>query len=708
FDNDYLMGTVEAGPSDGWGLNLRSDTALQPTQWGDGASFSQLNSTKTIGNNNDFILIVSHDHDTNTSRIWGNDYAVVEEAQTYVTATNEADGNFSIGGLSNFAMYVGRMYGFMGLPEFCDNAKARSIIDYYEALHSRPYTRLNALFTGQSNHENLFTQGSGAGIAQFETTAATHYPLGATTINGALGGAAVHYDAITSYGAFLNATNDGKGTVYTDTLEAAVTASGISNINIDWVSVMIGETDALSIDDETITEAEHKAAMNTFIDLLEADFPNSKILLVPLMVSLNSNASDGWGAARRAQFEIVNERSNVYEAPAMYDLPNSDNLHLTDAGYETMGERLANVMAAYDGLTTLTGRLGPRVVSAEFDTDTDYLDITIEHDGGTDFGTPLEYIGHYANINDTVIFNDLTAPIRVSSTVYRVNFAADTFDDDDEVTVYWPWATLKTRDSAKVLIDNATDPLPLRPTFDTITAQKKTFDIVSENLVLYGDPTSEENYIVSGTDISEVKDLSNGANTLEPIDAALPDISTLNSVGVILFTTSGLEAPTNVFEDGANEMFFVADPSSGSTQVLFDTVHSSGTKRFHIDFASFFAGMTFIETITVYYDDGSSAFSGAHSQIASASSQQYVCHLRIKSDGDFEMSLNGGDYETLFSAGGAFSAPDGVFTLGRRLSTSVNGYNGRLGKLAIYTGNMNQGEADTVIAKFADDYGISI
>ena len=466
-DNDWLCGTVpKTGGSDGFGIKWQGDTDLQFSQFTGGATVNTVPSQAKLENNKTFLLIVSFDVNTNTYRIWETSQNTIASTTSWNANTNNADGIFTLGGLISGGEFQGNLYGFMAIPDFIDVNGARSIIDYYNKIHPRTYVpdTLNALFVGQSNMEKLFTDYSGAGATQFETTALTHYAA-VNAINGSKGAAAVHYDAAGTAGAYLNTTNNGKGEVYNNNLEPAVTASNIDKENFDVVYLMIGETDSVAVHNNTIGEADHKSAYLTLANLLKTDFPNARIIPVPLMADTNGNEFFGWGKVRRAQFEVLQENAFLNDCPAMYDLSFADDLHLDQSGYETMATRLANVTAAYDGKIAMDGQLGARATAATYDVSGQYIDVTIDHDDGTDF-TNSEFRGQAIDVNGTIIAGSSNGTSRIDATTYRVSFPTNSFQSGDAVKVMWPWGTLKNYNRASILIDNAAISLPIRPIFN--------------------------------------------------------------------------------------------------------------------------------------------------------------------------------------------------------------------------------------------------
>lgn len=328
---------------------------------------------------------------------------------------------------------------------------------------------LNALFVGQSNADKLFTAYSGAGDTAFKNEAGGYYDT-VNTINGATSGTAAKQEADGGSGYWWLDVG-GKGNAYT-TMESAVTASGIASSAINAIFWVQGERDASVLDaidlqtSASYTEAEFKAATLAVLTQMKSDFPNAKIILVPLGADTNGNEHVGWTYARRAHYELWNENSWICEGPAHYDLSLFDDLHHDQTGYETMGERLARRIAALHGKRTSVGTLGAEIISVSFAGGTNDMLVNIQHDAGTDI-TGTDKRGW--NCIDDGTQTGVTSVARSDATTIDVQ-QGSVLVAGSVIQLLWPFGTMKSTVPSGVITDNATNAMPIRPYYSGTAA----------------------------------------------------------------------------------------------------------------------------------------------------------------------------------------------------------------------------------------------
>lgn len=109
-----------------------------------GAASSLVDSTATLSNGTDYIVISSHSHSGNTTRFWISSTTAESKAHTYSTITNDAAYSLKIAsnglGTQQFLPNGSRMYSFAMGNEYLDNTKAAAIIAHLESRHGRDYT----------------------------------------------------------------------------------------------------------------------------------------------------------------------------------------------------------------------------------------------------------------------------------------------------------------------------------------------------------------------------------------------------------------------------------------------------------------------------------------------------------------------------------------------------------------------------------------
>lgn len=310
---------------------------------------------------------------------------------------------------------------------------------------------LNVLFVGQSNISKMFEQYNSAGSIAFANEARKYFQT-VVPIKGAKDGAAVHYDANRGPGSYLNATNDDKGIVYTNRLETNFASSGVAAEDIHAVVIGIGEADMAGIKNGHITEAEHKAAMNTFIDILKTDFPNALMIIIPRGVATDSNDFQSYGEVKRAQWEIAQERTDVIFGPSMIDLPvQADGYHLDQTGLEIQGERAAKLIAYLLGKKDISGIYGPRMTGIRIDQAQNYVYVDIAHADGTDL-TISAKDGFICDINGTA-----KSPLFVTrddATTIRMRHKSIPAQPGQTIKILWDWGTLQNYDRTTILLDN--------------------------------------------------------------------------------------------------------------------------------------------------------------------------------------------------------------------------------------------------------------
>lgn len=123
------------------GVFLNASNVLNLFQRGDTAS---ANTTlgSAVSSGTDYVIIVSHDSATNTTRYWINTATASSTSQTYNATTTNA-GAFTIGAESDGGAAIlnnARVYAVSMGNAYLDNTGAAAIFAEYEARHGRDYT----------------------------------------------------------------------------------------------------------------------------------------------------------------------------------------------------------------------------------------------------------------------------------------------------------------------------------------------------------------------------------------------------------------------------------------------------------------------------------------------------------------------------------------------------------------------------------------
>lgn len=325
---------------------------------------------------------------------------------------------------------------------------------------------LNILLVGQSTLNDITTDFSGNAAAALEAEALSLGYSEVNIVNGCKDAAAVCFGAAGAAGAYLASGDATKGTVYTTDLEGAMAASGLADTDITFVVSLIGNTDAEAIQSSTITEAQHKTGHLNLHNLLASQFTNARIISAPIIADETTSSATGWLSMRIAQWENRNENAIFEECFSSFDTTFTDNAHWDEAGATLFAERLARLCAAYDGLTSISGKLGPSISAVYFNVTSQRLEYEIAHDAGTDFTVGPSHRGYNCLVNGVVKNPSANGAARLNATRFRAAFPASTFAHGNTVTAYYPYGAYSNRVEAQVLIDNASDPMCLRESFE--------------------------------------------------------------------------------------------------------------------------------------------------------------------------------------------------------------------------------------------------
>lgn len=320
---------------------------------------------------------------------------------------------------------------------------------------------------GQSNIENWFTDGTGTPNGKCSVHAPGGWVKQSTTGTGAIGfgnklsNALGHVVGLLDYsvggsGLVSGVTSpywgDSTGSYYTN-FTAAVTAVGGGLEFILWAQ---GEQDAF-VGSPTATEANYTSTLNSLVAQCRTDINNdSDQTNLPFIISQLGRATNGatdanTQAIKDALFTVATTTADCYLGATTHDIPLSDSVHFTTAGYTTHGERMAQAVLDITG--DVTFHRGPAIASATL-VDSTTIDVTLTHVGGTDF-TPTTSITGFEVFDDATPVTISTA-VRQSATVIRLGLAAAITGTATARYMYGVNPTI-----TGVVLDNSTESLPL-------------------------------------------------------------------------------------------------------------------------------------------------------------------------------------------------------------------------------------------------------
>jgi hypothetical protein len=177
--------------------------------------------------------------------------------------------------------------------------------------------------------------------------------------------------------------------------------SGVSAVggSVEFIVWMQGEADAAR---GTVTEDEYRNSLENFIThQVRGDIGNgSSQKNLPFLIIMMSKRPGGKNgphqAIRNAQKSVAATIADCYLAATTLDLKNQGRQHLAPIAYTTLGRRVAQTVLFI--LDKETYYRGPSVKAVTL-VDSQTIDVTIQHRGGTDF-TPDSGITGWEVLND--------------------------------------------------------------------------------------------------------------------------------------------------------------------------------------------------------------------------------------------------------------------------------------------------------------------
>lgn len=415
--------------------------------------------------------------------------------------------------------------------------------------------------TGQSLQTQLFTQFSGAGEDAYEAAAGVNgrfvdivnAATGATHLTKASNDAAMDTDKY-----WWNESTGAPGPIYTAAKSALETAFAAGEYTIiDWRQ---GTSDADQWSAASLTKTIYKGALQALFAQIKADFPSASISC-GIIHRHEARDDAAWQAIREANWETIDELSYVYFGHEIYDLDLTDNVHLTEAGNEAYGARMARRHLALTGNGSAAGTLGPRITAASLETDK--ITLTIAHDAGTDLTVPS--VPGLMRLDDDGTLRTPSAIAKTDAATITVTLA------DGEAPVKGSVLSLKpfygsqdalAQTSPTVIVDNASNAMPLHsePIVPTNDDPVQALD----NIVHYWDARGSANNLATNA-VIDITALAGSVTAMDDLGTAAnrPDYD-----ATAFSNAGGISVPDNstrlhyaaAFTPGATHTFgFVLD-----------------------------------------------------------------------------------------------------------------------------------------------------
>lgn len=496
------------------------------------------------------------------------------------------------GGLKKTVSYSGNPTGLdiLNFAANAANAGARNltIYDAYWGNSSKTLAELQqylfhpndilAAGGGQSLLGGLFdSQDSGAETGKQNFRTAIHSGLvdGETVVfaNGSTGGSAA-------------AKTTDPSTFWWD-VEGGVEGQMLTNFKLDMASsglipnVLIwsqGESDSLKIPSLT-TKAQYKSALLSIFTDIRSTYGAMPVIIQGIGRHLGLGDTGGVLAVRDVQLDLASEYDWIHYGPDSYDVSLFDNVHLSDAGYATMGTRLGNKVLDVFGYTVASAD-GPTVASASRSTTAVTVELT--HDSGTDFTPTTAIEGFRFFHSDDEDERDqteisITGAVRTDADTITLTLASEPTKNYE--TLWYIYDSESSLTVANTVVDNASLPTPLK----AARIEFPPFTPLALLPEMYVDSVGASNFVLNGVDISQWTDLSgNGNHLLQATSSAQPFYNTvtdevefdgvLNRMATAAFS-SPLSQPNTVFAvynfvDTASEHTVYDGIVSGSRHLL--------------------------------------------------------------------------------------------------------------------------------------------
>lgn len=247
-----------------------------------------------------------------------------------------------------------------------------------------------------------------------------------------------------------------RSTLYSSQLSALTSNADTS----DCITLFGGTNDANA--SGGITKAKYKQGLSKLKEFIQADFVNAQFVILNIFSRIQGSTADATAqAVKDAQIETIAEDSFFRRGIEFGDQDFRDASHPTDAAFAgDMALRQAKTLARYGGKTGIAGVFGPSITAASFDTES--LTLTVSHDLGTALTLPDGSTEQMGLDVDGTIYEP--SSYEQDGNSLRLVFEDKDFDPEDlgEIKINYGAMGYLSQTSPAVILDNATDPLPLQ------------------------------------------------------------------------------------------------------------------------------------------------------------------------------------------------------------------------------------------------------
>lgn len=295
---------------------------------------------------------------------------------------------------------------------------------------------------------------SDGGSQEFKITCGAM--LGANTcvfVDGATGGSSIS-NTTGDANYWYDVAGDARGNAF-DTFVNNMAATGFRPNVILWAQ---GEADSDNIGNQ-ITRANYKIYLKWVFDEFRSLYGDVQIFIQKIgRRTAGYSNTGGIQAVREVQAELVAEYDWIHFGAESYDQElytgDSQNVHLTDAGYVNVAERLANSVLSQRGYSVSGSVQGMRAVG--YTRSGTSVTVTVEHDAGTDF-TPTTGIEGFAFFDDGVEITNTAVRTNATTITLTLNSTPTGVE-----TLYYGYDDMVSLNIANVVKDNSATALPMQ------------------------------------------------------------------------------------------------------------------------------------------------------------------------------------------------------------------------------------------------------
>ncbi|MDB5477684.1 MAG: hypothetical protein JWM96_179 [Alphaproteobacteria bacterium] len=278
---------------------------------------------------------------------------------------------------------------------------------------------------------------------------------------------------------------------------------------------------------------------------------NVPVIIIPLGRRANVVSATGWQSIREVQKELAAENPWISLTPEKFDQALFDDVHHTSVAYGIIGARAARKVLKVLGVP-VNGADGPVLVPNTAVRSRTAVTIDLAHDAGNDFN-PAALINGFRYFTGTTEIA-VTGAVKTDNDSIALTLANEPPRGVEKL--YYGYNVMDSADPAKLVIDNATNALPLRSATITNIARPDIAPSLASSVFVY-DATLAACYPGTGQAIYNVLEAPADGSLQTAYDGMLGSTTAADSFDP-LFTGSGA---ASYFTGDGNDYFRISSPS---------------------------------------------------------------------------------------------------------------------------------------------------